>query len=60
LNNKIAGICQLDYARTMPEMLSEVFLRSCGVDYTLLLRLVGIDRINTELLIHNVAILTAH
>ena len=32
-------------------MLSEVFRRSSNEDYTLLLRLVGIDRINTQLLI---------
>ncbi len=37
----------LDCARTMREMLSEVFRRSSNEDYTLLLRLVGIDRINT-------------
>jgi hypothetical protein len=41
----------LDCARTMPEMLSEVFRRSSNEDYTLLLRMVGIDRINSALLI---------
>lgn len=41
----------LDCARTMREMLSAVFRRSSNEDYTLLLRLVGIDRINTQLLI---------
>ena len=46
-----SGIWHLDCARTMPEMLSEVFRRSSNEDYTLLLRLVGIDRINTQLLI---------
>jgi hypothetical protein len=42
---------QLDTARTMREMISEVFRRSSNEDYTLLLRFVGIDRINTEFLI---------
>jgi hypothetical protein len=46
-----AGIWQLDCTRTLPDMLSEVFRRSSNEDYTLLLRLVGIDRINTQLLI---------
>jgi hypothetical protein len=40
----------LDCARSMREMISEVFRRSSNEDYTLLLRLVGIDRINTEFL----------
>jgi hypothetical protein len=40
----------LDCARTMPEMLHAVFVRSSNEDYTLLLRLVGIDRINTKFL----------
>ncbi len=39
-----------DCARTLQEMLSEVFLRSSNEDYTLLLRMTGIDRINTLLL----------
>ncbi len=41
----------LDSARTMREMISEVFRRSSNEDYTLLLRFVGIDRINTSILI---------
>lgn len=40
-----------DSARTVPEMLSEVFRRSSNEDYTLLLRLTGIDYINTQLLV---------
>ena len=40
----------LDCARTVPEMLHAVFSRSSNEDFTLLLRLVGIDRINTEFL----------
>ncbi len=41
----------LDCARTMREMVSEVFRRSSNEDYTLLLRFVGVDRINTRLLV---------
>lgn len=41
----------LDCARTMREMLSAIFRCSSNEDYTLLLRLVGIDRINTQFLI---------
>ena len=40
----------LDCARSAREMLSEVFRRSSNEDYTLLLRMVGIDRINTQFL----------
>ncbi len=40
-----------DCARTVPEMMSEVFRRSSNEDYTLLLRMVGIDWINTQFLI---------
>jgi hypothetical protein len=40
----------LDAARGMREMISEVFRRSSNEDYTLLLRLCGIDRINTQFL----------
>lgn len=40
----------LDAARTVREMLSETFRRSSNEDYTLLLRMVGIDRLNTGLL----------
>lgn len=40
----------LDCARGMREMLSEVFRRSSNEDYTLLLRLTGIDWLNTQLL----------
>lgn len=42
---------RLDTARTVREMISEVFRRSSNEDYTLLLRFVGIDRINTQFLI---------
>jgi len=42
---------QVDAARTPREMISEVFRRSSNEDYTLLLRFVGIDRINTQFLI---------
>ena len=45
------GQWYLDTARTMREMISEVFRRSSNEDYTLLLRFVGIDRINTQFLI---------
>ena len=41
----------LDTARTVREMISEVFRRSSNEDYTLLLRFLGIDRINTKFLI---------
>ena len=44
------GKWTLDCARTMREMLSEIFRRSSNEDYTLLLRLVGIDRLNGEFL----------
>jgi hypothetical protein len=40
----------LDCARTLREMSSEVFRRSSNEDYTLLLRLAGIDWIHTEFL----------
>ncbi len=40
----------LDCARTVPEMLSEVFRRSSNEDYTLLLRLCGIDWLNEKFL----------
>ena len=38
----------LDCARSMREMCSEIFRRSSNEDYTLLLRMVGIDRLNTR------------
>lgn len=41
----------LDCARGMREMLSETFRRSSNEDYTLLLRMVGLDRLNTRFLI---------
>lgn len=41
----------LDSARSVQEMISEVFRRSSNEDYTLLLRAVGIDGINTRFLI---------
>ena len=40
----------LDAARAVPEMLHAIFHESSNVDYTLLLRMVGIDRINTMFL----------
>jgi len=46
-----AGGWTVDCARTMREMLAAVFSRSSNEDYTLLLRLVGIDRINTRFLV---------
>jgi hypothetical protein len=45
------GVWVLDTARSMREMISEVFRRSSNEDYTLLLRMVGIDRINTKFLV---------
>lgn len=45
------GAWLTDCARTVPEMLSEVFRRSSNEDYTLLLRTVGIDWINTRFLV---------
>jgi hypothetical protein len=45
------GQWHLDTARTMREMISEVFRRSSNEDYTLLLRFVGIDRVNTQFLV---------
>ena len=45
------GAWQLDCARGVREMLSEVFRRSSNEDYTLLLRLIGIDYLNTQFLI---------
>jgi len=44
------GTWVLDAARGAREMISEVFRRSSNEDYTLLLRLCGIDRINTKFL----------
>jgi hypothetical protein len=38
----------LDCARSIREMCSEIFRRSSNEDYTLLLRMVGLDRINTQ------------
>ena len=46
-----SGTWILDSARTMREMLSEVFLRSSNEDYTLLLRMTGRDAINSRFLI---------
>ncbi len=40
----------LDCARTMREMISAIFQRSSNEDYTLMLRVTGIDRINTHFL----------
>lgn len=40
----------LDCARSMPEMLSEVWRRSSNEDYTLLLRFNGIDYLNSRFL----------
>ena len=47
---KTDGYWVLDAARSMSEMVSEVFRRSSNEDYTLLLRFVGIDRINRDFL----------
>ena len=47
---KTEGKWKLDCARSMREMISEVFRRSSNEDYTLLLRFVGIDRINAKFL----------
>jgi hypothetical protein len=44
------GTWILDSARTMREMLSETFLRSSNEDYTLLLRMMGRDAINSQFL----------
>jgi hypothetical protein len=44
------GAWVLDSARTMREMLSETFLRSSNEDYTLLLRMLGRDAINSQFL----------
>ena len=44
------GRWTLDCARSLREMISEVFRRSSNEDYTLLLRFCGIDRINTSFL----------
>jgi hypothetical protein len=41
----------LDCARSVREMCSEIFRRSSNEDYTLLLRMVGIDRINGQFFI---------
>jgi hypothetical protein len=41
----------LDCARSMPEMLSEIWRRSSNEDYTLLLRFTGLDEINSQFLI---------
>ena len=41
----------LDSSRAMREMISEVFRHSSNTDYTLLLRMVGLDRINTHFLV---------
>lgn len=48
---KTDGEWVLDCARSMREMISETFRRSSNEDYTLLLRFVGIDWINTSFLI---------
>lgn len=48
---KADGKWVTDSSRTMREMISEVFRRSSNEDYTLLLRLVGVDRINEKFLI---------
>jgi hypothetical protein len=48
---KTDGQWRQDTSRSMREMISEVFRRSSNEDYTLLLRFVGIDRINTQFLI---------
>ena len=40
----------LDCARSMPEMLSEIWRRSSNEDYTLLLRFTGLDYLNSQFL----------
>ena len=50
-HREASGRWVLDCARGVREMLSETFRRSSNEDYTLLLRLVGIDRINTRFLV---------
>jgi len=50
-HREAGGRWVLDCARSVPEMLSETFRRSSNEDYTLLLRLVGLDRLNTRFLI---------
>ena len=44
------GVWVLDCARALREMLSEVFIRSSNEDYTLLLRMLGRDAINSQFL----------
>ncbi len=44
------GAWVTDCARTLREMLSEVFVRSSNEDYTLLLRMTGLDAINQDFL----------
>jgi hypothetical protein len=44
------GQWRTDCARTVREMISEIFRRSSNEDYTLLLRLCGIDSLNTDFL----------
>ena len=44
------GVWIHDCARTVPEMVSEVFRRSSNEDYTLLLRMLGVDWINSRFL----------
>lgn len=46
--DETSGAWTLDSSRTVKEMLSEVFVRSSNEDYTLLLRMPGIDRINRQ------------
>lgn len=45
------GTWSLDASRTVREMISEIFRRSSNEDYTFLLRLAGLDWINTRLLV---------
>jgi Beta-lactamase enzyme family len=48
---KIEGQWQLDCARSVREMLSEVCRRSSNEDYTLLLRWLGVEHMNTKFFI---------
>ncbi len=48
---QVEGSWQLDCARSVPEMISEVCRRSSNEDYTLLLRWVGVTRMNTQFLV---------
>jgi hypothetical protein len=48
---QVEGAWQLDCARSVREMISEVCRRSSNEDYTLLLRWVGVERMNATFLV---------